>query len=139
LTPFVLDASVALAWFLDNPVPAYAQRVRASLLAGATAIVPALWQLEMANGFVVSERRGILKAADADLALLQIGQLRAQAIDVSAEAVSLTEAFSVARKFRLSAYDAVYLETARRLTLPIATLARSLVSAAKSAKVDIFR
>jgi predicted nucleic acid-binding protein len=139
LTPFVLDASVALAWFLDNPVPAYAQRVRGSLLAGTTAIVPALWQLEMANGFVVSERRGILKPTDVDLALLQIGQLRAQAIDVSAEAVSLTEAFSVARKFRLSAYDAVYLETARRLNLPIATLDRSLVSAAKSAKVDIFR
>jgi predicted nucleic acid-binding protein len=93
----------------------------------------------MANGFVVSERRGILKPTDVDLALLQIGQLRAQAIDVSAEAVSLTEAFSVARKFRLSAYDAVYLETARRLNLPIATLDRSLVSAAKSAKVDIFR
>lgn len=70
---FVLDASVALAWFLDQPVPAYAQRVRTALLKGERAAVPSRWHLEMANGFAVSERRGILKSADVDLALVQVG------------------------------------------------------------------
>ena len=61
---FVLDASVALAWFVNNPVPPYALRVRQLLLDGARALVPALWQLEMANGLAVAERRRILAPPD---------------------------------------------------------------------------
>jgi predicted nucleic acid-binding protein len=136
---FVLDASVALAWFLGQPVPAYAQRVRSALLKGEHAAVPSLWHLEMANGFAVSERRGILKSADVDLALVQVGQLLSQAVELSTEFVSLSQAFARARRFRLSAYDAVYLEVAQRLRLPLATLDRSLAAAAKLANVDLFR
>lgn len=106
---------------------------------GISALVPPLWQLEMANGFVVAERRGILKSRDVDLALQQLAQLRASAIEVSSELVSLGEAFALARRLRLSAYDAAYLETARRLHLPLATLDRSLAAAAKSEKVALFR
>jgi hypothetical protein len=62
---FVLDASVALAWFVDNPVSAYATQIKGSLLRGARAVVPPLWHLEMANGLAVAERRGILTTADA--------------------------------------------------------------------------
>jgi predicted nucleic acid-binding protein len=136
---FVLDASVALAWFLDQPIPAYAQHVRSALLKGERATVPSLWHLEMANGFAVSERRGILQSADVDLALLQVGQLLSRAVELSPEFVSLSQAFARARRFRLSAYDAVYLEIAQRLDLPLATLDRSLAAAAKLANVDLFR
>ena len=52
---FVLDASVALAWFVDHPVAAYAVRVRKSLARDARALVPGLWHLEMANRFAVAE------------------------------------------------------------------------------------
>jgi len=43
---FVLDASVALRWFLDNPLSSYANRVKQLLIKGDRALVPALWHLE---------------------------------------------------------------------------------------------
>jgi len=39
---FVLDASVALCWFLDRPMPPFANRVKQHLLKGAKAVIPAL-------------------------------------------------------------------------------------------------
>lgn len=51
----------------------------------------------------------------------------------------MRQAFAKARAFRLSAYDAVYLEVAQRLRVPLATLDRSLAVAAKLANVDLFR
>lgn len=52
---FVLGASVALAWFLDRATDPYADHVRRLLLRGNRAVVPALWQLEVASGFIVAD------------------------------------------------------------------------------------
>jgi len=139
LNRFVLDASVALAWFVDNPVPAYATRIRKSLLQGARAVVPALWHLEMANGFAVAERRGSLSAADVSQGMTHIEQLLAQGIESSADFVSMRQALTTALAFQLSAYDAVYLDTARCERLPLATLDRRLLAAANQAGVSLLR
>ena len=42
---------------------------------------------------------------------------------------------AVAQRFALTAYDAIYLEMARELNLPLATLDRGLISAAGQASV----
>src|SRR5207302_8270120 len=81
LTEFVLDVSVALAWFIDNPVPKYAAQVRHALQAGRRAVVPPIWQLEIANAFVVAERRRMLSAEDVTLSLTQLEQLLTQTIE----------------------------------------------------------
>jgi predicted nucleic acid-binding protein len=133
----VLDASVALAWFIDNPIPPLAQRLRRALLAGDKAIVPALWHLEMANGFAVAERRRTLAPADVARALEKIGFLLGPAIESTTDLVSIKQALETARRFRLTAYDAVYLETSLRQKLPLATLDKQLRVAASSAGVDI--
>ena len=135
---FVLDASVALAWFVDNPVAAYAVRVRKSLARDARALVPGLWHLEMANGFAVAERRGILTSANSTAGIAAIEQLLVQSIENSADFISLRQVLTTARDFQLSAYDAVYLDTARRQRLPIATLDRRLLSAAQKAGVAVY-
>ena len=135
---FVLDASVALAWFVDNPVAAYAVRVRKSLARDARALVPGLWHLEMANGFAVAERRGILTSANSTAGIAAIEQLLVQSIENSADFISLRQVLTTARDFQLSAYDAVYLDTARRQQLPIATLDRRLLSAAQQAGVEVY-
>ena len=70
MSGFVLDASVALRWFLDNPLPSYAKRVMQLVIKGQRAVVPALWHLEMSNGLAVAERRSILTSADVEHALL---------------------------------------------------------------------
>jgi predicted nucleic acid-binding protein len=137
VTRFVLDASVSLRWFLDPSPPPYANRVRQLLIGGALAIVPALWHLEMANGLVVAQRRGILTAADVDRSLLSIEQLLSQVIEADLTLVSARQALLTARKFHLSSYDAAYLEIAQRNNLPFATLDQPLRSAAKQAGVEM--
>jgi predicted nucleic acid-binding protein len=136
---FVLDASVALAWFLDRPTAPYADHVRELLLRGDRAVVPVLWQLEVANGFIVAERRGVLTLSDTIQALQDLDLVIAQAIENSQGAVSMRRALHAGRKFGLTAYDAVYLETALGQDLPLATLDRQLSAAASKAGVEIVR
>jgi predicted nucleic acid-binding protein len=138
LKRFVLDASVALAWFLDNQVSPLALQVKQALLGGARALVPALWHLEMANGLVVAERRGILTPTEVIRSLLNVEQLTAQ-IETNSDFIPARQALNTARSFHLSAYDAVYLDTARNEGLPLATLERSRRSAATRAAVELFR
>lgn len=134
---FVLDASIALAWFLDKPVPAYAVQVRQDLIAGMRAVVPALWHLEMANGLAVAERRKILSSADVIQGLANIEKFNGQAVDTITDTVSVRQALVTARRFQLSAYDSVYLDLARDEALPLATLDKSLRSAANQAGVAL--
>jgi predicted nucleic acid-binding protein len=62
--PIVVDASVTLAWCLLDEQSAYADRVRALLEAGETALVPSLWVQEVANGLLIAERRNRMTAGD---------------------------------------------------------------------------
>jgi predicted nucleic acid-binding protein len=137
LKRFVLDASVALGWFIDSPVPPYALRVKQALLHGARAVVPALWHLEMANGLVIAERSRILTVAEASRCLTNLELLLAQSIDTSSAFTTMRQAQTTASAFQLSAYDAVYLDTARNEELPLATLDKSLRAAATSARVEL--
>ena len=136
---FVLDASVALRWFLDDSVPPYANRAKHFLIKGGRAVVPALWHLEMSNGLAVAERRSVLSTADIDQALLNIEQIVAQGVDTSSLFVSTRQALVTARTFQLSAYDAVYLDLARHERLPLASLDERLRAAAGQAGVELLR
>ena len=136
---FVLDASVALRWFLDRPVPAYANRVKQFFLKRVRALVPALWHLEMSNGLAVAERRSILAITDVDQAIIDIEQIVAQAVDTDSSVVSARRSLTTARAFQLSAYDAVYLDLARRERLALATLDHRLRAAAAQAGVELLR
>lgn len=139
MTPFVLDASVALSWILDNPVPAIAIRVQQALIAKSRAVIPALWHLEIANALVVAERRKLLTASDGNAALLQLENLSAQALEVESEVEFMRHAWETARAYDLSAYDSVYLNLAIRKKLPLATLDTSLRRAAAKAGVELLR
>lgn len=136
---FVLDASVALAWFLDHPVPVHAIEIRQLLVDGARAVVPALWHLEVANGLVVAERRKIIQPDDLSLCLISLEQLSIQAIETRNDFWPMRQMLNTARGFLLSTYDSVYLETARSEGLPLATLDKSLRSAAARAGVELLR
>ena len=134
---FVLDASVALRWFLDRSIPPYATRVKQLLMNGAQALVPALWHLEMANALAIAGRRQVLHTAEVDRALRDIEQLLILGIDTDSSLVSVRQACTSARSFQLSAYDATYLTLAARDGLPLATLDDALRTAARHAGVEI--
>ena len=139
MSDFVLDASVALAWVLDNPVPAYALEVRQGSLDGQRGLVPALWHLEIANGLAMAERRGDLSAADAEDALDQILLTAASKLDTDMKLIPARESLMNARSFQLTAYDAAYLELARREALPLATLDKKLRAAGAKAGVALLK
>lgn len=120
-------------------MPDFAHEVRRRLGSGWRALVPPLWHLEMANGFAIGERRGLLTESQSERCLNDVQGLLASVIDGAAESISLRQALSVARTFRLTAYDAVYLETARKEQVPLATLDRALAQAAAKAGIPALR
>src|SRR5277367_6643848 len=96
-------------------------RVKRGLESDLRAIVPPHWILEMANGLSTAERTGKLTDDDSADGLRQLEMLTNSVIQVDTEASSLREAFTGSRAFRVTAYEAVYLDLARRFGLPIAT------------------
>lgn len=134
---FVLDASVTLAWFVDSSVAPLALHVQTSLLQGGRAIVPHLWRPEVANGFVIAQKRGIISAGKTIEALAELEILLAQSIEPVSFDLSIERIVAAAQQFALTAYDATYLETARTMQLPLATLDRRLGAAAVQAGVSL--
>ena len=97
------------------------------------AVVPALWWFEVRNILIVNERRGRIDSADSDMFLNDLASLP---ICVERD---LHERLVVvlARKHRLTAYDAAYLDLAVRSTVPIATLDRALAEAAQAEGLEL--
>lgn len=123
--PFVIDASVAACWAFDDEDQPLARRVL-DRLRDERAIAPALWWFEMLNIMAVNERRGRLSAADAAGFLRIVGRLGIATDRTPDDAAIL----SLARRHRLTAYDAAYLELALREGVPLATLDQALARAA---------
>jgi predicted nucleic acid-binding protein len=139
VSDFVLDASVTLAWFVDDPVPVAAAEIRSLLVKGQRALVPSLWSFEMANGFVTAERKGVLSAFDVSDCCDEIEILLDGSLELVADSPRnfVRTLFTSARTHSLTAYDASYLELALRERLPLATLDRSLQVSARSLGVPL--
>ena len=131
---FVLDCSVSGAWCLKDETSANADRYLEILLTGQ-AVVPSLWVVEMTNVLLIAERRRRIDGADVEQAMQLLDQL--PILIESTETGSMAKIHQLASRHRLSAYDACYLELARRHRLPLASLDRELRAAAKSAKVRL--
>lgn len=139
MSRFVLDASVAVAWVAGTPVDPYAANVQAHVTSGWRAVIPPLWQLEVANGLLMIERRGTLTAADADRGLLDLEAFLASRAEVDQTPVAMRQVANLARAFQLTVYDAAYLELAERERLPLATLDKGLRAAAVKAGVALLK
>jgi predicted nucleic acid-binding protein len=136
---FVLDASVAVAWVAGTPIDPYAAGVQSYVASGWRAIVPPLWQLEVANGLLMIERRRSLTAADADRGLLDLETFLAARAEVDQMPFAMRQLADVARMYQLTVYDAAYLGLAKRESLPLATLDKSLRVAAAKAGVALLK
>ena len=132
MNDFVVDASVALAWFLDDEHAPQADNVRARLIR-ERAYVPQLWHLEVRNGLIIAERRGRLSATRINECLEAIKWLP---IQTDSETV-LDTVVSLARMHNLSVYDAVYLELAKRRDAALASLDGALLRAAAEEGVEL--
>lgn len=116
-------------------MPPSAGRIRQLIADGARAMVPRLWHYEMANSLAIAERRSILTHIDLDRAVSNIEQLITASVDTDSSFPSLRHLLVTAKKFQLTAYDAAYLDLARRENLPLATLDERLRQACRQAGV----
>jgi predicted nucleic acid-binding protein len=131
----VIDSSITLSWCFEDE----RTEVTATLLyrvAETGALVPALWRLEVANGLQVAVRRGRIDVAYRDAT---IADLRDLAIDVDPETdrKAWSEILQLADRFRLTLYDAAYLELAQRRQLPLASLDNELRAAGQMLGVPL--
>jgi predicted nucleic acid-binding protein len=137
----VLDASIALSWLLEDAGAGqdYAGAVFDALATeDAEARVPATWGLEVANVIAKIEARGLLPNERTQTFLAAIAAAPI-VCDPETYSRTLTDTLALARRYRLSAYDASYLELALRAALPLATLDQELQRAAASAGVKLVK
>ena len=130
----VLDGSTTVAWIYQDEISDATGRILA-LVTESGAWVPSIWRLEVANGLQTGIRRGRIDttyrdAALSDLALLDI------AVDPDTDRCAWTSTLRLADRFRLTLYDAAYLELAQRRSLPLASLDLALCEAARGLGVD---
>jgi predicted nucleic acid-binding protein len=131
----VLDSSVTLAWIYGDETTETVRQIFHTV-AEDGAVVPSLWRLEVANSLTMAVRKRRIApdfraAALADLALLDI------TTDQQTDSQAWTETLKIADLFRLTVYDAAYLELARRRNLPLATLDQELRTAATGFAVKL--
>ena len=139
MTDFVLDNSVAIRWLLSSTKASdqkYAENVLVSL-PNVEAFVPNLWHLEVGNVLLGAERRADITQGDSEAFLIQIGLLPIH-VDSLTQHQAFSRVISIARSYKLTSYDAAYLELSLREGLPLATLDSDLRKAAKKANIDIY-
>lgn len=120
---FVLDASVATSWLLEDEDEALSNAALARLET-EEALVPQLWHVEVRSALLAAERRGRIRSDEVDERLRSLGELPVRT-DTDPR---LGAALALARTHNLSIYDAMYLELAQRLDAPLVTLDKALAS-----------
>jgi predicted nucleic acid-binding protein len=122
----VCDASVALAWLLDEAVPAWVGGFRARVEAARVDVrVPTLFWLEIGNRLM---RQPQVTDEQVMEGVVRLEALGFQTIEMDRPLRLM--AVQLARQHRLSIYDAVYLALAETSDLPLATLDGRLADAA---------
>lgn len=134
---FVADASVAIGWVHPSQSTDDTAATLIAIAEGATLEVPALWPLEVANALTVLERRGKLTGKERQIALGWMRGLRLR-IDHEVAGVAFSRLSELASTYRLSVYDAAYLELAHRRSLPLACNDAPLRAAAKKCGVKLY-
>lgn len=129
---FVLDASVTACWAFEDEHEILAE-IALEHLNADDAFVPALWWFEIRNTLIVNERRGRKAEAQTTLFLLRLARFPIKVDRSPHEA----DVLALARRHRLTVYDAAYLELARRRREPLATLDRKLAAAASAESVPL--
>lgn len=129
----VLDASVTLSWAFSDETTDDLDRVL-ERVADKGAIVPALWQYEVANGMLTAFRRGRMSASLRSRFLGLLDQLPIEVVPGSQRPQDLV---GVGERFHLSAYDAAYLELALDRGADLATIDQALAAAGRDAGLAV--
>ncbi|MFM7205462.1 MAG: type II toxin-antitoxin system VapC family toxin [Planctomycetaceae bacterium] len=129
----MIDASVTLAWLFNEGSrgPALDRQIESLDL-----VAPWLWRLEVVNAILIRERRRQITQAQATRLL---EALEALEIEIVGEPITrtLVGLAHTARPHQLTSYDAVYLDLATSLALPLLTDDINLRAAAERVGVPV--
>jgi predicted nucleic acid-binding protein len=132
---FVLDSSVALAWLLPDE-GSEATDALADRLEQEPVHVPAIWALEVGNALLMAQRRARIKDDELARFISALSTLPIE-VDPAASTSALPTVLAIARELGLTAYDAAYVELAKRLSLPLASLDARLRQACVAAHIAL--
>jgi len=135
MSSIVLDCSVTISWFMDDEKPSISLDIL-NKISEIGVIVPIIWQLEVANVLLTSERRKRITKEQRQSALYALNELPIT-IDQSISKHVWNETIELAERYNLSLYDACYLELSLRLGLSLATFDEKLKQVAKLACVSL--
>jgi len=114
--PLIVDASVAVAWFVRNQATAYTDRVRRRARSERLH-APAVWPLEIANALWQLQRRKLLSERHVNTIIELVEPLD---VVVHKDTPAPRRLLALARDYDLTAYDASYLDLALTLRYPVA-------------------
>src|SRR5437588_10399317 len=131
---FVLDASVTASWFLpdESDQDAWEAWQRSET---EDVWAPLHWWFEIRNIMLVAERRNRISQSLTVRALDRLSVLPIRVESRPDEGA----VFDLARRYRLTFYDAVYLELAQRRKASLATLDHALIAAASAEQVPLVK
>ncbi len=122
---FVLDCSTTMAFFFKDETSTFVDSVFETLAVNGLALVPPFWPLEVTNACLSAERRKRLTEYDRNEILSILGTMPIHVIPYS-DLKLMRDILALAQTHNLSAYDASYLELAKRECLPLVTLDKKL-------------
>jgi predicted nucleic acid-binding protein len=135
VSDFVLDASLALRWFLEDETD---RKYSLEILAGLSekrAVVPILWFYEVGNGLLMAHRRKRISFDQIEGFLARLRSLPIQAAQETP--MDILALPSLAQRHGLTNYDAAYLGLAIQSRLPLATGDAGLRQSAAAVGVQI--
>ena len=126
-----------MRWCFEAGAHPYADHVLERLETSAgEAFVPVLWRYEVSSVLARAQIKGFLPAHKGATFLVSLADL---AINVDPDSAGhvLTRVHKLAIQYRLTSYDAAYLELAQRRSLPLATLDQDLRTAAPALNIEL--
>ena len=135
MTAIVLDCTVAMSWILEDETAPETEILLDRVTADG-AVVPGIWQLEIANVMLQAQKRTRLDNSMIEEGLRLLENLPILT-DQETSQRGVREILRHARPHGLTAYDAAYLELAARIGSPLATLDKRLAEAAGTSGVEV--
>ncbi len=132
---FVLDCSVTMAWCFDDETTEYSETILESLRV-KSALVPVIWPLEVTNVLLMAMKRRRVTTVKAAVFLDSLNDLPIKLAN-SKPLNSMMSIFELGHEQKLTSYDAAYLELALAHNIPLATMDKDLMNAAKSAGIKL--
>ena len=125
----LLDASAIIAVIVDEPE----SDIVINCTKGAVTVSPNIVSFEIANSLTKMMKKGIISNVEKMINLIKIYQR----IPIKLVEINLEKSLEIAWNNKIYAYDAFYLETAKRLNLPLLTFDNKMRKIGKEIGITI--